>query len=54
MGRTWVEFLTLEMCAFLVTMKLPLKHKQPDLRLKTRPKQLLGSLFLAIALAGLA
>jgi hypothetical protein len=43
--ETWAEFSTLVVLCFFET-------KMPNLKLKTRPKQLLGSLLLVIALPG--
>ncbi len=43
----WAEFSTLEVVACVIR---PGVAKQPNLELKTRPKQLLGSLPLVIAL----
>ncbi len=48
----WAEFSTLEVAACHAMHFLHSKAIQPNLELKTRPKQLLGSLPLDIALPG--
>jgi hypothetical protein len=48
---TWAEFSTLEVAVCVCAMQLScFETKLPNLMLKTRPKQLLGSLPLDIAL----
>ncbi len=48
----WVEFSTLEVAAACILHLLSSVTIQPNLELKTQPKQLLGSLPLVIALSG--
>ncbi len=48
--KTWAEFSTLDVAVPPSTMQLRSKLKRPNLKLKTRPKQLLGYLPLAFAL----
>jgi hypothetical protein len=45
--ETWAEFSTLKVYVFVFTMHLH-PQKQPNLKYKTRPKQLLGSISLAL------
>jgi hypothetical protein len=40
----------MDVAALFYDTQLHLRQKQPDLKLKTRPKQILGSLWLALAL----
>jgi hypothetical protein len=52
-GKMWTEFSTLDWGGWVgscLCHTITLKTKQPNLKLKTQPKQLLGSLPLASAL----
>jgi hypothetical protein len=49
-GQNWAEFSTLDEDVLVSPMKLLSSQKQPNLKLKTQPKQLLGYLLLAYAL----
>ena len=56
--KTWTNFsqrekrTTLDVGVNVYDMQLPSQQKQPNLKLKTQPKQLLGYLLLAFALLG--
>jgi hypothetical protein len=52
--KTWAKFSTLEVAICMRPHFSVLSVKLPNLQLKTRPKQLLGSLPLVIALPGKA
>jgi hypothetical protein len=49
-GQTWDEFSSLDSAEFVQAMNCIYFVKQPSLKLKTQPKQLLGSLPLAFEL----
>jgi hypothetical protein len=49
-GQNWAEFSTLDEPILAYAMQLHSSLKQPNLKLKTRPKQFLGYLLLAYAL----
>ncbi len=40
-GQAWTEFLTLEMAASMLFIHVAIEAKRSNLKLKTRPKQLL-------------
>jgi hypothetical protein len=49
-GQNWAEFSTLDEAVLAYAMQLHSSLKQPNLKLKTRPKQVLGYLMLAYGL----
>ena len=49
--KAWVKFSTLEMSSVMHALTMQYLPKRPNLKLKTQPKQLLGSLPLYIALS---
>ncbi len=50
--ETWAEFSTLDLAICMMSVSGVINIKLPNLKLKTQPKQLLGSLQLVIALPG--
>ncbi len=52
-GQTWVESSTIGVVVLIYATQLHSRQKQPNLKLITWPKQLLGSLPLDFALPGI-
>ncbi len=41
--KTWAEFSTLDVGVYVCAMQMPSREKQPNLNLRTQPKQTFGS-----------
>jgi hypothetical protein len=48
--KTWAEFSTLDVGVLANAVQWPSLQKQPNLKLKSQPKQLMASLLLAFTL----